>query len=86
MEEASQSEQIEFLTNLSKNTFISHSLLQNIGVDCDGIVAQRVMAMTQVKVANPLKSKPIIDSIIDDINIEKMKKDKQDQSLKLTQK
>ena len=46
MEEASQSEQIEFLTNLSKDTFISHSLLQNIGVDCDGIVAQRVMAMT----------------------------------------
>lgn len=86
MEEASQSEQIEFITNLSKNTFISHSLLQNIGVDCDGIVAQRVMAMTQVKVANPLKSKPIINSIIDDINIEKMKKDKQDQSLKLTQK
>lgn len=78
MEEASQSEQIEFLTNLSKDTFISHSLLQNIGVDCDGIVAQRVMAMTEVKVATPMKSKPIIDSIIDDINIEKMKKDKQD--------
>ena len=86
MEEASQSEQIEFLTNLSRDTFISHSLLQNIGVNCDGIVAQRVMAMTQVKVATPLKSKPIIDSIIDDINIEKMKKDKQEQGLKLTQK
>jgi hypothetical protein len=59
---------------LSRDTFISHSLLQNIGVDCDEIVAKRVMKMTEDKVVTPKKTKPIIDSILEDINIEKMKK------------
>jgi hypothetical protein len=42
--EASEKEQIEFLQKLSRDTFIAHSLLQNIGVDCDSIVAKRVTA------------------------------------------
>jgi hypothetical protein len=49
-------------------------MLQNIGVDCDNIVAQRVMTMTQTKVASPKRTKPIIDSILEDISLEKMKK------------
>lgn len=73
-EEAGQAEQIEFLKKLSRDTFIAHSMLQNIGVDCDNIIVQRVMTMTQNKVASPKRSKPIIDSILEDISLEKMKK------------
>jgi len=49
-------------------------MLQNIGVDIDNVITQRVMAMTQSKVASPKKCKPIIDSILEDISLEKMKK------------
>jgi hypothetical protein len=49
-------------------------MLQNIGVDVDNIISQKVMSLTQSKVASPKKNKPIITSILEDIGIEKMKK------------
>jgi hypothetical protein len=73
-EEASQSEKIDYLKKLSRDTFIAHSMLQNIGVDCDSIIVQKVMTMTQVKAPEPKTNKPIIDSILEDISLEKMKK------------
>ena len=45
-ENATQTEQIEYLIKLSRDTFIGHVMLQNIGVDCDNIISQRVIAMT----------------------------------------
>ena len=84
-EAASQAEQIEFLQSFSRDTYISHSLLENIGVDCDNIVSQRVVAMTNAKeVLAPKQHKPIIDSILEDISIEKMKREKHEQALQLT--
>lgn len=49
-------------------------MLQNIGVDVDNIISQKVMTLTQNKVVSPKKNKPIISSILEDISIEKMKK------------
>ena len=49
-------------------------MLQNIGVDCDNIIAQKVINMTQAKAPEPKVNKPIIDSILEDISLEKMKK------------
>jgi hypothetical protein len=37
-----------------------------------------VTAVAQAKVVTPKKTKPIIDSILEDISLEKMKKDKQE--------
>lgn len=49
-------------------------MLQNIGVDVDNIISQRVIALTASKVASPKKNKPLISSILEDISMEKMKK------------
>lgn len=49
-------------------------MLQNIGVDVDNIISQRVIALTASKVASPRKNKPLISSILEDISMEKMKK------------
>jgi hypothetical protein len=51
-------------------------MLKNIGVDVDNIISQRVITMTASKVATPKKNKPIITSILEDISMEKMKKQK----------
>lgn len=53
---------------------MAHTLLQNIGVDVNSIISQKVITMNQAKKESPKMCKPIIDSIIEDINVEKMKK------------
>ena len=76
-ESLDQSAQIENLKQKSQDTLISHILLQNIGVNCDQIVAQKVNQISNNISAPVKKERPLIDCILEDITMERMKKQQQ---------
>ena len=69
-----QSSQISYLKQASQDKLISYILLQNVGVNCEKIIAQKVQSICKNKNASPKKEKPLIDSILEDISLERLKK------------
>lgn len=80
LENSDQSTQINLLKQKSQDSLISHILLQNIGVNCDELISQKVLSISHNNVAPVKAQKPLLDSILEDISLERLKKQQQDAS------
>lgn len=77
-ENLDQTSQIALLKSQSQDTLISHILLQNIGVNCEQLILQKIMSISQSRNAPVKKEKPLIDSILEDISLERLKRQQQE--------
>lgn len=77
-ENLDQTSQITLLKAQSQDTLISHILLQNIGVNCEQLILQKIMSISQSRNAPVKKEKPLIDSILEDISLERLKRQQQE--------
>jgi hypothetical protein len=78
--------QINLLKAKSQDSLIAHVLLENIGVNCEQLISQKVQSFSQCKNAPQKKEKPLIDSILEDISLERLKKQQQQDSALTPQK